>query len=85
MAFFKNDNGTLLIAPNRVFAPTFTLLRIRPADRDRTEDGWHWYTFEAGARLAYGLPTVRQEVRKALIEELGLEELVEQRIADRDS
>ena len=83
MAFFKNDNGTLLVAPNRVDAPTFTLRRARPEDRDRTVDGWHWYDTGQEARTAYGLPTLRQEIRREIIEELGLNDLVNERIAER--
>ena len=83
MAFYKNDNGVLLVAPNRVHAPAGTLLKNRPADRNRTVDGWHWYGTGAEARTAYGLGTLRAEIRQEILEELDLKSMVDERIAER--
>jgi len=83
MPFFKNDNGTLLVAPNRVHSPLGTLLKNRPVDRTRTVDGWHWYDTGAEARTAYGLGTLRAEIRREIVEELGLKDLIDERIAER--
>lgn len=83
MPFCKNDNGTFLIAPNRVIGPGFTLRKNIPADRSRIEDGWQWFDTAAEGRAAYGLPTIRAEVRAEFLAEPETQAEIERRIAER--
>jgi hypothetical protein len=43
--FYKQDpeSGTLLHAPNFVYAPTYTLLRADHATYTYPMDGWYWF------------------------------------------
>lgn len=50
MAFYKKDGDVLLIAPNFVYAPTFTLLAEDQTTYTYPQDGWHWFDTEEEAR-----------------------------------
>lgn len=60
MAFYKYDNQ-LLIAPNAVYAPSFTLLKEQYTTYQYPQDGWYWFDTEAEARTFFGLPPVEDE------------------------
>lgn len=64
MAFYKNDNGTMLIAPNFVYAPTYTLKRTELKNLTLPIDGWDWFNSDEEAYTAYGLeiPVQPEEV-----------------------
>ena len=55
MAFYKEDNGSLLIGENFVYSPTVTL---KAEDKDNftyPQDGWYWFDTEDEAYSFFGL------------------------------
>ena len=53
--FYFADGQELLLGPNFVEGPTFSLHRDNPDDRDNTLNGsathgWHWFETEAEAQ-----------------------------------
>ncbi len=50
MAFYKKDGESLLIAPNFVYAPTFTLIAEDYETYTYPIDGWYWFDSEEEAR-----------------------------------
>lgn len=56
MAFFKNDDNNLLVAPNFVYAPTFTLLVEDHNTYTYPQDGWYWFDTEEEARIFFNIP-----------------------------
>lgn len=56
MAFYKKDEDVLLIAPNFVYTPTFTLLAEDHATYVYPQDGWQWFDTEAEARAFLEAP-----------------------------
>lgn len=58
MAFYKEDNGSLLIGENFVYSPTVTL---KTEDKDNftyPQDGWYWFDTEDEAYSFFGLENV---------------------------
>ncbi len=41
--FYKNDNGSLLYAPNFVSGPGFTILATNNTEYEYPVNGWHWF------------------------------------------
>ena len=56
MAFYKNDNGQLLEAPNFVYSKDYTLEAAQHATFTYPIDGWKWFSTEDDARAEYNLP-----------------------------
>lgn len=55
MAFYKEDNGSLLSGDNFVFSPIVTL---KAEDKDNftyPQDGWYWFDTEDEANSFLGL------------------------------
>lgn len=55
MAFYKNDNGSLLVGENFVYSPIVTL---KVEDKDNftyPQDGWYWFDTEDEAYSFFGL------------------------------
>lgn len=55
MAFYKNDNGSLLIGENFVYSPIVTL---KVEDKDNftyPQDGWYWFDTEDEANMFFGI------------------------------
>lgn len=60
-AFYKNDNGELLEAPNFVYNKNFSLVKEEKDTYTYPVDGWKWFDTEAEARLEYNLPEPEPE------------------------
>ena len=55
MAFYKEDNGSLLVGENFVYSPIVTL---KVEDKDNftyPQDGWYWFDTEDEAYGFFGL------------------------------
>lgn len=55
MAFYKEDNGSLLVGENFVYSPVVTL---KVEDRDKftyPQDGWYWFDTEDEAYYFFEL------------------------------
>lgn len=55
MAFYKEDNGSLLIGENFVYSPVVTL---KAEDKDNftyPQDGWYWFDTEEESYSFFGL------------------------------
>jgi len=61
MAFYKNDGGQLLEAPNFVYSKDYTLLITEKDTYIYPIDGWKWFDTEDQARLEYNLPKPVEE------------------------
>lgn len=54
--FYKNDNGSLLYAPNYVLHRDYELRREQHDSYEYPVEGWYWFESEAEARTLLGLP-----------------------------
>ena len=55
MAFYKNDNGSLLEAPNYVYGPNFTLSKENKDTYTYPVEGWKWFDAKETAIAEYGI------------------------------
>lgn len=55
MAFYKNDNGSLLIGENFVYSPIVTLTKETKDNFDYPQDGWYWFDTEDEANNFFGI------------------------------
>lgn len=55
MAFYKEDNGSLLIGENFVYSPTVTLKAEEKDNFTYPQDGWYWFDTEEEAYSFFGL------------------------------
>ena len=60
MAFYKNDNGNLLIGENFVYSPNFSMTKETKDEFDYPIEGWYWFDTEDEAYIFFGL-----EIEKA--------------------
>lgn len=60
-SFYKNDNGTLLEAPNFVYSKDYTLLASKKDTYTLPIDGWNWFDDRASALTAYGITEVTKK------------------------
>lgn len=54
--FYKNDNGSLLYAPNYVLHRDYELRREQHDSYEYPVEGWYWFDSEDDARAHFGLP-----------------------------
>lgn len=59
--FYKNDDGSLLYAPNYVLHKSYELHHDRRESYDYPVAGWCWFDSEAEARAFFGLPPKDEE------------------------
>ena len=55
MAFYKEDNGSLLVGENFVYSPIVTL---KAEDKDNftyPQDGWYWFNTEDEANVFFNI------------------------------
>lgn len=55
MAFYKDDNGSLLVGENFVYSPTVTLKKEDKDTYTYPQDGWYWFDTEDEAYSFFGL------------------------------
>lgn len=55
MAFYKEDNGTLLVGENFVYSPIITLTKETKNNFTYPQDGWYWFNTEDEANIFFGL------------------------------
>lgn len=60
MAFYKNDNGSLLVGENFVYTPNFSMTKETKDEFDYPIEGWYWFDSEDEANIFFGL-----EIEKA--------------------
>lgn len=53
--FYKNDNGSMLFAPNYVMNKQYELYKEQHETYPYPIDGWKWFDDEDAAYLEYGL------------------------------
>ena len=63
MAFYKNDNGQLLEAPNFVYSKEYTLLKEQKDSYTYPIDGWKWFDKREDAIAAYGIVEEKEEAQ----------------------
>lgn len=49
MAFYKDDNGSLLVGENFVYSPIVTLTKETKDNFTYPQDGWYWFEMEEEA------------------------------------
>ena len=59
MAFYKEDNGSLLVGENFVYSPTVTLKVEEKDNFTYPQDGWYWFNTEDEANSFFGLENVK--------------------------
>lgn len=55
MSFYKLDGEAILVAPNFVCSPTFSLLATRKDTYEFPVDGWHWFDSDSEAESFFGV------------------------------
>lgn len=55
MAFYKNDNKSLLCGENFVYSPVVTLTVETKDNFTYPQDGWYWFDTEDEAYIFFGL------------------------------
>lgn len=55
LGFYKNDNGTLLYAPNFVYSKDYELLATNKDSYIYPIDGWRWFDTRQEALEFYGI------------------------------
>lgn len=54
-AFYKDDNGLLLYAPNGVYGPDYTLLPELHDTYTYPVEGWYWFESEEEAKAFFNI------------------------------
>ncbi len=55
MAFYKEDNGSLLIGENFVYSPVVTLKAEEKDNFTYPQDGWYWFDTKEEAYGFFGV------------------------------
>ena len=55
MAFYKEDNGSLLVGDNFVYSPIVTLKAENKDNFTYPQDGWYWFNTEDEANTFFGI------------------------------
>lgn len=55
--FVKNDNSSLIIGDNFVYAPTFILTKETKGEFTYPIDGWYWFDTIEEANEFFGIKT----------------------------
>lgn len=58
--FYKNDNGQLLNAPNKVENKEFSIIKENRNEYNYPVNGWHWFDSEEEARQILEIPIVKE-------------------------
>ena len=53
MAFYKDDNGSLLVGENFVYTPNFSMTKETKDKFDYPIEGWYWFDTEEEACLFF--------------------------------
>lgn len=56
--FVKNDNGSLIVGDNFVYAPTFTLTKETKDEFTYPIDGWYWFDNIDEAYTFFGISLI---------------------------
>ena len=59
MAFYKEDNGSLLIGEKFVYSPVVTLKAEEKDNFTYPQDGWYWFDTEEEAYSFFGIDKVK--------------------------
>lgn len=74
--FYKNDNGSLLYAPNFVYSKDFSLTVLEKDTYTYPVEGWTWFETLEEACTFFGIeiPNAQTETDLALLNQLLIEE-----------
>ena len=62
MSFYKLDGEAILVAPNFVYSPTFSLLATSKDTYEFPVGGWHWFDSDSEAESFFGVPISTPEI-----------------------
>ena len=63
MAFYKNDNGEVLVGENYVYSPIVALTKETKDDFEYPQDDWYWFDTREEAYSFFGVEITVEPVK----------------------